>query len=512
MRLKKECVFLAACGFALAVTAIFLAGCEEDTTAPTRPKVDYKDQTFSLLVCDGNGNAQTGDPTTNWDHDGAAVCTLDWNGDGSGPNRVPVTYVYDEYPLIDGAAEQLKKGIPRGGDYWLWETTPWTVIKTQPMIGKGSGVKEVWVKALYTYVNPARIWFFFRWEDPSHTIQPYQPESEYGKEPAPVGGTMHYYWYQKGGYEVPSDGFGDNRIYTSREDWLALVWSTWFPWNKNNKGKDWRRTRDPEPVFPADPATNYNWVLVETVPGFQKKGIEACRGSGDVVYKAPIINNRTEPLDSPYGDKFYPGAVCDMWFFSASRTNYTAAGSWLDSDVAYMIDGYIGQGGFKYPPLGELTAENETLEIGYWLPVDSGIAGSVINGGTRGKPTWMAPSDPTYNPPGAYYIWSTTETAPPFSATAPWKKVGGARIAGYKHLPALGSVADIVCRCRWQQPNRMWYPPWEGVGGSRYKEKDNSYAKDWNYTLEMMREIGTISKIDPKEDVLLGLFDPHPGE
>jgi hypothetical protein len=502
MRLKKECVFLAACGFALAVTAVFLAGCEEDTTASTRPKVEYNDQTFSLLVCDGNGNAQTQDPTTNWDHDGAAVCTLDWNDDGSGPNRVPVTYVYDTYPLVDGVAENLSGAVPKGGDYWLWETTPWAVIKTQPMLGKGSGVKEVWVKALYTYVNPPRIWFFFRWEDPSHTMQPYEPESEYGKEPAPVGGTMHYYWYQKGGFEVPSDGFRDGRVYTSREDWLALVWSTWFLHN----------TTDPNKI--PDPAVDYNWELVETVPGFRQKGIEVCRGSGDVVYRTPAVDRNK----APYNQRGYPGPICDLWFFSASRTNYTAAGSWLDNEAAYMVDSYIDQGGFNYPPVINKNSQNEELDITYWLTVDDGINGIEPNGGVLSKPQWMAPSDPLYNPPGAYYIWSTTETAPNFSNSAPWKKVGGARISGYKNRPALGSVADIICRCQWQQPSRLAYDPWEGKRTTADPQKQaerlkkNYYGKDWNYTVEMMREIGTISKIDPTEDVLLGLFDPHPGE
>ncbi len=48
-------------------------------------------------------------------------------------------------------------------------------------------------------------------------------------------------------------------------------------------------------------------------------------------------------------------------------------------------------------------------------------------------------------------------------------------------------------------------------GGGRFEEKDknNLYEKDWHYMLEMMREIGTISKIDPQEDVFLGLFDPR---
>jgi hypothetical protein len=496
MRLKKGYVFLAAFAIAVGVGAFFVAGCEEDIADITRPKVEYKDQTFSLLVCDGNGNAPT-----SWDHDGAAVCTLDWNGDGSGPNALPVTYVYDEYPLIDGVSEQRNPGIAKGGDYWLWETTPWTVIKTQPILGGGSGVTEVWVKALYTYVNPPRIWFFFRWEDPSHTIQPVQPKSEYGKV-APVGGTMEYYWYQMGGFPIPGDGFKNNRTWASHEDWLALVWSTWFLWNTNDKGK-------PKNLHsPANP-DGYDWLLVETVPDFQTKGINLLKGSGEIVYRTPPVTS--SDANSPYFDAYYPGPVCDFWYFSASRTNYTAAGSWLDTEAAYLFDCHINKDGFKYPPVGQVVNPTGTPPVPEWLPFDSGIAGYESNGGQASAPPFMAPSDPVYNPPGAYYIWKGDETSPPFSVTAPWPAEGGARITGYRHRAALGGAADIICRCQWQQPNRMWYDPWEGENGERYKEKPNYYGKDWNYTLEIMRDIGTITKIDPEEDVLLGLFDPHPG-
>ncbi len=488
MRLKSGYVLLAAFGVAVGVGAFLLAGCEEDEPDITRPKVEYNDQTFSLLVCDGNGNDPNG-----WDHDGAPVCTLDWNGDGSGPNAVPVTYVYDEYPLVDGVAEQMKKGVPKGGDYWLWETTPWTVIKTKPIIGSGSGVKEVWVKALYTYVNPPRIWFFFRWEDPSHTIQPVQAKEKHGTAPEP-GGTHHYYWYQIGGREIPGDGFKDGRAWASHEDWLSLVWSTWFL----------RSTSNPNKI--PDPAVDYDWELVETVPGFQTRGIDVCKGGGDIVYRTPVVDTKK----APYNQKGYPGAFCDMWFFSASRTNYTLAGSWIDTEAAYLFDCHIDNTGFNYPPVGSNTNPDSMKE---WLTFDSGIVGIAINGGDigTGMPTYMAPSDPVYNPPGAYYMWSSEELAPIFSLPAPWPKEGGARIPGYLHRPALGGAAGIVGRAQWQQPNREWYDPWEGEEGKRYKEKPNYYGKDWYYTLEIMREIGTITKIDPEEDVLLGLFDPHPG-
>ena len=242
MTFNKDFAFALAFALAAGAGAFLVSGCGEEN-GPTLPKVAYKDQAFSLLVCDGNGNDPNG-----WDHDGAAVCTLDWNGDGSGPNAVPVTYVYDEYPLVDGAAEQAKGGIPKGGDYRLWETTPWTVVKTKPMIGSSSGVKEVWVKALYTYAYPPRLWFFFRWEDPSRTMRPTKNE--------PYGGTHQYYWLQKGGGES-ADGLTFERQWASYEDWLALAWSTWFLWNTKNKG-----IRDKAEHAPAN-VEGYDWVLVE---------------------------------------------------------------------------------------------------------------------------------------------------------------------------------------------------------------------------------------------------------
>jgi len=509
MRLKKERVLLTAAALMLGLIAFLLAGCEEDVAGTTDPKVNYKDQTFSLLVCDGNGNDENG-----WDHDGAAVCTLDWNADGSGPNLVPVNYVYNDYPLLDGVAENLSGKVAKGGDYWLWEKTPWTTINTGPIIGNGSGVKKVEVKALYTYVNPPRIWFFFRWEDPSHTIQP--PKTS-GSDPPPVGGTMHYYWYQDGGHEIPSDGFQDNRSWKSHEDWLALVWSTWFVWNTENSGKDWRNP-DPEkrvPTYPAD-INGYKWQLVETVPGFQTKGIEACKGTSTEVYKTPFVNKYTEPLATPYGDQYYPGPYADMWFFSVSRNNYTSVGGWTDTESSYLFDCYIDKDGFDYPPVGS----NENRDsLNEWLTFDSGIIGAETNGAWVMKPTYQAPNDPDFNPPGAYYIWSSRETAALFANDALWPPEGGARVSGYLNRPALGSTADVVCRCAWQQPGRMLYEPWEGKPldppdpqQQGDKLKKNYYGKDWHYTLEIMREIGTLAKIDPTEDVLLGLFDPHPGE
>ena len=511
MRLRKRYMVLTAGAFALATFAVLLTACGEDEPVLPPPKVDYNDQTFSLLVCDGNGNADTDDPKTSWDHDGAAVCTLDWNGDGSGPNRVPVNYALNVYPLIDGVAEQLNPGIEKGGDYWAWEKTDWAVVKTGPIMGKGSGVKEVWVKALYTYVNPPRIWFFFRWEDPTHTIQPNQQAKGNNLK----GGTMEWFWYQKGGFSVPGDGFTNNHQWGSHEDWLALVWSTWFPWNTQNAGKDWRNPNPKKrvPVYPADPSKSYDWKLVETVPGFQEKGIRALQTVGDIVYKAPFVNNRTEPLTSPYGDKFYPGTCCDFWYFSATTNNYTAAGGWLDTEPATLSDCHIDTEGFKFPPIGSKPgALKEKVEA--WLPFDAGIS-SFEDNGLSSAPGFQAPDDTAHNPPGAYYIWKGDQTRPAFNLPGNWPPEGGARISAYITRSSLGSVADIVCRCRWQLPeegpnHREWYEPWERGQGKYMKE--NYYGKDWCYTLEITRNIGTIDKIDPTEDVLLGIFDPHPGE
>jgi hypothetical protein len=196
-----------------------------------------------------------------------------------------------------------------------------------------------------------------------------------------------------------------------------------------------------------------------------------------------------------------------MWFFSASRTNYTAAGGWDDSETAYLFDCHIDQGGFPYP---ETPSNTNPLSLDTFLPFDSGLEGILPNGGFASYPSWQAPNDPDDNAPGAYYLWSAETTTVAFSLTAPWPEEGGARIPGYLHRPALGSAADIVGRCQWQQPNREVYPPWEGDNGERLK--DNEYGKDWCYTLEMMRDIGTFDKIDATEDVLLGLFAPHPGK
>jgi hypothetical protein len=474
MRFNKDLVVALAFALAVGVGAAFFFGCGEDAGPPTAPEVQYKDQTFALLVCDGNGNG-----AGTWHHDGAAVCTLDWNGDGAGPNRVAVTYVYDDYPLVDGAAEQLKAGLPKGGDYWLWEKTPWTAVKTGPVMGEGSGVKEVWVKALYTYIYPPRIWFFFRWEDPSHTIKPATFLS-FG-----VGGTQQYYWHLKAGSKGRIEA---GRRWASREDWLAVVWSTWFSRNEENKGKADKNEHKPADINGGD------WHFVETVPGFQEKGITLLRGGGDVAYRTPTVY--TNDPNSPYYDKYYPGPYCDFWYFSASRSNYNGEG-WDGS--AWLFDCYVDEGGFKKPEVG---SNENPKSLDEYLLFDAGVPGYEANGGVTGWPAYWD-ANPTYNPPGPTYLWKPT--AVPFAPQLPLH--GDFVVPGYLHRPPAGSAADVVCRCRWQFPGEDYYPPWEGYNGDKLKE--NYYARDWHYTLEVMREIGTVSKIEPVEDVFLGIFDPR---
>jgi hypothetical protein len=243
-------------------------------------------------------------------------------------------------------------------------------------------------------------------------------------------------------------------------------------------------------------------VLVETVPGFQARGIKLLKAGGDVVYRTPKVY--TDDPNSPYYDKYYPGAYCDFWYFSATRSNYNGR-EWEGS--AWLFDCRVDSKGIKKPPVG---SNNNPESLDEVLTFDAGVLGSEANGGVTGYPAFRGPYDPVFNPPGPTYLWKPTAVQL-FPTSPPWPLGGGARIPGYLHKPTYGSVADVICRAQWQQPNREWYEPWEGDNGERYKEKHNYYGKDWHYTLEMMREIGTLTTIDPEEDVLLGLFDPHPG-
>jgi len=134
----------------------------------------------------------------------------------------------------------------------------------------------------------------------------------------------------------------------------------------------------------------------------------------------------------------------------------------------------------------------------------------------------MSTADPSNNPPGATYLWNAELTAPQFSGSANWPAGGGAAVAGYLHRPALGSAADVFGRCSWWDPTEINYEPWDGApeSGSSASDPDhyfpnrpkNEIKKQWNYTVEIEREIGTLAKNNPEEDCMLGIFTPHPGE
>ncbi len=488
--MNKKTAYAAFAAIVMALWA-FTGGCGEDNGIIDHPQLHYLEQTFSLLVNDGNAQVKGGDDAKAWDHDGAAVCTLDWNGDGAGPNRVPVQYIYNYTPTVDGRATKDDPATGYKGDKALWDATPWTVIPTAPMSGVGSGIAEVKVKALYTYVNPPRIWFMFQWEDPSHTISGNNAANNptRGED---FAGIMQYHWHNAPGFDNGT-GFESGRDWQSHEDWLALVWSTWWAYNTDNKGKDKSKHK------PAD-LTDYNWRFVETVPGFQEKGVEICKGSGDVAYRTPGVSANDK--NSPYYDKYYPGPYCDLWFFSATRTNYTAAGGWDDAEAAHLFDCYFTTAGFAKPPVGS-SGNADSLKENFLF--DSGQPGYITNGDVTGYPQQMAPDDPLFNPPGAPYIWAN-DLPGGFDPDNPW--ADGCRIAGYLHREALGSAGDVLCRATWEEPdNIMQYEPWEQtIPGP------NEYARMWNYTLEVEREIGTYDKVDPKQDVLLGIYAPHPGQ
>ena len=462
--------------------------CDNDDWTKPPPIIQYKDQTFTLLVCDGNGNA-----AGSWGHDGAEVCTLDWNNDGSGPNRLPVVYVYNNYPIVDGAVTRGTETAE--GDEQVWEQAPWVTIPVHPVYGGGSGVRRVQAKAVFTYVNTPRIWFLFQWEDPSHTVR---GNSSDGPDAA---GVMQYHWYS-----VPGRGYENNRQWDAREDWLALVWSTWFIWNTNDKG-----IGDKDKHAAAD-LDGYDWKCVETVPGFQARGLGVIKGSGDIVYRTPYVNSQ-DPA-SPYYDKYYPGPFCDWWFFSATRTNYAAEGGWQGE--AFLIDGYIDRTGFSRPPVGS-NGNAESLREN--LLLDGGTIGYEANGGVNGFPAFQGPADPENNPPGPCYLWK--DNAVPFD---PHFAGACAVIPGYLHRPAVGSVADIKGRATWWDPTEANYEPydWPPVQGNPPDPENpwnkfprrphNLIQKKWNYTLEIEREIGALGENQPTEDALLGIFEPHPGE
>jgi hypothetical protein len=373
--------------------AVFLCcvGCEGngDGTGPgpNPPPVSYLPQTFSLAVADGSASAD------GFAHSGIAVVTLDWDNEAPGPNAVAPAYMYEYvegYPVVDGSLSN---------DSGTWDKAPETVLNLGDVYG-GGGVNTVRIKSVYTDVNPPRIWFLLRWDDPADT-----------------GQENSGYWGHR--WEVVSKEGGATDWWDTRfdlnEDWVAFMWDTWdcyFP-DDDPKGKDF------------EPRTD----------GFQDEGCTVTCHSGD-----PDHPHHTNGDDE----------VCDLWIWTGTRTNYTADqtnwGGGID-DPAFMFDCNVDDRGFRWGT-GDAFPEEE------WLTFDEGTSPYVDNYNGAGYPDYGSINDPGAN---WKYLWYSDESIRDIGIVGEdvilptderWNI--GDRVAGYIHRTALGGCADVLGRGCWK--------------------------------------------------------------
>ncbi len=413
MRVKY--VGLICCGFAATSSLCCFIGCAADTTGPTDPLPNYLPQTFSLAVADGNASAD------GFAHNGATVVTLDWNDGAPGAKAVAPKYIYNVYPDVDGGLVN---------DLEVWEQAPETVLNLASVYGNG-GVTTVRIKSVYTSVNPARIWFLLRWDDEADGRQ-----------------ENSGYWGNHWGYilnEGPADYRWEPR-WDANEDWVAFMWDTWdkVPMDIDGDGN----------------ITEYEFVFEPRTPGFQENGCAVtCHGDG-----------RSHHTESD-------GAVCDVWMFTGTRTNYTADKSrWANGtdDAAYLFDLYVDETGFSKGDAEKYPKPEEE-----WLSFDNGIIPYFPNASDPGE-------YPDYGEPGEVaYLWYD-EDIPGFDSDVERWSIDD-RVAGYVHRPAVGGTADVLGRGAWEEAN--------GEG---------------TWTVEIKREIGTYDKVNNSEDTFLGIFEAHP--
>ena len=456
-------------GLAVLGAAFVFVGCGDEEI--TVPEVEYLPQTFSLAVSDGAAdNLKQGNH--GYSHNGNATIELDWNGTSGSSNSLPVVYIYDEYPLIDGG--------PTDEDAAIWASADWTNIALTPQYGDG-GVTTVRMKALYTYVNPPRIWFLLNWDDPMD-----YPDAEMPYNSGMYGNC----WYNTGN-EDDYAGFEHDHndpdlhgiAWDHNEDWVSFMWDTWH--------RDYPGGYNTNPSSPAygEPLDPNNWVFVEQAEGFQSNGCAVTCHSDDPDHPH-VVRNTDYNYNKEGGHGGPEEGYVDMWIWSGTRSNYTSLeGEWLSglNDPATPFDCFLDNTGMNWGPIDQKMSYDDGSWL-MWYQSDSGLYGFLGNGtfrhGTEQSPQFMSEYDPGDNQ--AYFWFSDFIFGfqKEFAVDA-WE--AGDKISGYVNRGSLGSAADISAR--------------------------GSYSTaDGEWTLELERNIGNYDNINNIEDCLIGIYEAHPGE
>ncbi|MCP4230742.1 MAG: hypothetical protein GY771_11445 [bacterium] len=499
-------------GLAVLGLIFIFVGCDKDETGPTRPTVSYLPQTFSLAICDGATDSAGKADNHGYSHNGNPTIKLDWDATSGSSSSLPVTYIYNSYPLIDGGAYTG----PDGGDADVWANAEWTTIALTPQYGDG-GVTSVKMKAVYTYVNPPRIWFLLNWSDPVD-----YPDAE-----VPYNSGMYGNCWYNTGLDDDYGGFRhDHRddqyngiSWAHNEDWVSFMFNTWhkdypdgYHGDNSHRAKWDQGPNHDQPnehaLYYGEPIDPTSYAFVEQAQGYQTNGCNITCHETDPTNPHKMVNNgynynHEPPEDGPTKDNwetYYPYndepdyGYTDMWFWSGTRTNYTSTGAdWLSgtNDPAYLFDCYLDSTGMDWGPIDQKVEYDPPNggDILMWYQVDEGLAGTESSAnwqyGTELNPAYMSEDDPGAN---QAYFWKAESDLFQFRTTFAFDEWEAEdKIGGYLHKSPLGSAADVGSRGSYDMTTGEW-------------------------TLEIGRSIGTYDKIDKTQDCLIGTFEAHSGQ
>lgn len=388
----------------VAVGSLLVVGCEDDTTAPTVPTVQYRPQNFFIAV--GNGSQPIGN------HNQSSAVTINWNGT-SGTNA-PVPVHVAVVPHCDGLVDANDNGA--------WDAAQEVDIPLTPVdAGKDSGVSNLKMKIVFNFATPATAYFLMRWQD---------SEEDIWKHPfAMLGATRKF-----GAPEY-------------EEDWVAFMWDVW---------KKYPAASDP--LYGTVPQ-----YFERQTANFQTQGCAiACHDEVPNYAAMSFLDDSAgRSYTDPYtGQTVNASPILDVWFWGAGRTNcgddpLKTAG---EREPSWIVDAQITPG--ESPPVGLTSVPTHGIrkEMGQFVydntmkvlqfEIDANLFPPyALNFDTGlGGPAKQRADDPNSGEP---YVWSAT--AEPYD---PQGWVEGSFLGGWLAQAGLGKAGNVQAQGVWA--NGWW--------------------------------------------------------